>query len=172
MANADLVRNITSRDDVDVIGCNNFSSWIFWDVHQNMLMTLNPLQETFVLSHRPNGVVCQSVGRSVTVVSPANCRGWTDWDAVWVEDLGGPRKHVGRWDMGGGDAAFLSNYFDHLFNLLTRRYLPRNNRITDWLYAAAATKKQVVKVIWHKAASPQQTDGSVVFARWRHNGTI
>ena len=29
------------------------------------------------------------------------------------------------------------------------------------------SKEQVVKVIWHKAASPRQTDGSIVFARWR-----
>ena len=29
------------------------------------------------------------------------------------------------------------------------------------------TSQQVVKVIWHKAASPPQMDGSVVFARWR-----
>jgi len=27
--------------------------------------------------------------------------------------------------------------------------------------------KQVVKVIWHKTASPPQTDGWIVFARWR-----
>ena len=27
--------------------------------------------------------------------------------------------------------------------------------------------QQVVKVIWYKAASPPQTDGSIVFARWR-----
>jgi len=27
--------------------------------------------------------------------------------------------------------------------------------------------KQVVKVIWHKAASPPHMDGSVVFFRWR-----
>jgi len=27
--------------------------------------------------------------------------------------------------------------------------------------------KQVVKVICHKTASPPQTDGSIVFARWR-----
>ena len=27
--------------------------------------------------------------------------------------------------------------------------------------------KQVIKVIWHKAASPPHTDGSVVFFRWR-----
>ena len=27
--------------------------------------------------------------------------------------------------------------------------------------------QQVVKVIWHKAASPPNMDGSVVFARWR-----
>jgi len=26
--------------------------------------------------------------------------------------------------------------------------------------------KQVVKVIWHKTASPPQTDGSIIFARW------
>jgi len=26
---------------------------------------------------------------------------------------------------------------------------------------------QVVKVIWHKTASPPQTDGSILFARWR-----
>jgi len=35
---------------------------------------------------------------------------------------------------------------------------------------------QVVKVIWHKATSPPQTDGSVVFARWAnvpsHEGTF
>jgi len=27
-------------------------------------------------------------------------------------------------------------------------------------------QKQAVKVIWHKAASPQQMDGSIVFVRW------
>jgi len=31
-----------------------------------------------------------------------------------------------------------------------------------------ATKhEQVIKVIWHKTASPPQTDSSIVFARWR-----
>jgi len=28
------------------------------------------------------------------------------------------------------------------------------------------TQEQVVKVTWHKAASPPHTDGSIVFARW------
>ena len=32
--------------------------------------------------------------------------------------------------------------------------------------------KQVVKVIWHKTASSPQMDGSIVFARWRHVGTL
>jgi len=27
--------------------------------------------------------------------------------------------------------------------------------------------KHVVKVIWHEAASLQQTDGSIIFPRWR-----
>jgi len=38
--------------------------------------------------YRPSSMVC----RSVTVMSPAKM--WTDRDAVWVEDLGGPRNHV------------------------------------------------------------------------------
>jgi len=32
--------------------------------------------------------------------------------------------------------------------------------------------EQVVKVIWHKTASLLQTDGSVIFARWRQRGHI
>jgi len=31
----------------------------------------------------------------------------------------------------------------------------------------SSTREQVVKVIWHKTALPPQTDGSIVFARWR-----
>jgi len=31
--------------------------------------------------------------------------------------------------------------------------------------------KQVVKVIWHKTASPPQTNGSMVFARWHIGAT-
>ena len=44
------------------------------------------------------------------------------------------------------------NYY-HLSNLKSR---PRVCEI-----------KQVAKVIWHKTALPQQTDGAVVFGRWR-----
>jgi len=29
----------------------------------------------------------------------------------------------------------------------------------------------VVKVIWHKTPSPPQTDGSIVFARWRQSAS-
>jgi len=32
--------------------------------------------------------------------------------------------------------------------------------------------EQVVKVIWHETASLLQTDGSVIFARWRQRGHI
>jgi len=42
--------------------------------------------------------------------------------------------------------------------------------LTDYLLASVISIviiKQVVKVIWHKTASPLQTDGSIVFARWR-----
>ena len=67
-----------------------------------------------------------AVGLSVTLVSPP--KGQTDQDAVWVEDSVGSREPCIRWDahwrhlananepsMCGGDASFLSNYFDHLF---------------------------------------------------------
>jgi len=37
----------------------------------------------------------------------------------------------------------------------------------SWDISYTNKQKQVVKVIWHKAALPQHTDGSVVFARWR-----
>jgi len=52
----------------------------------------------------------------------------SDQDALWVVDSGGPKKACIRWgahkshlanttepSMCGGDAAILSNYFDHLF---------------------------------------------------------
>jgi len=42
--------------------------------------------------YRPSSVVC----RSVTLVSPAK-NGWTDRDAIWVKDSGGPRESCIRW---------------------------------------------------------------------------
>ena len=59
--------------------------------------------------------------------------GSTDRDAVWGMDFGGPKEARVRWGahwcnlantteptMCGGDAAFLSNYFDQFFLLLSR----------------------------------------------------
>jgi len=37
--------------------------------------------------------------------------------------------------------------------------------------AHSKLSKQVAKVIWHKAVLPQQTDGSIIFARWHHWNT-
>ena len=39
--------------------------------------------------------------------------------------------------------------------------------INTWKCFRPRQFKQVVTIIWHKAASPPHTDGSVVFARWR-----
>ena len=60
--------------------------------------------------------------------------GWTDWDAVWVVDSGGSKEACVRWgaywrhlanttepSVCGDDAAFLSDYFDHLFLNFMRR---------------------------------------------------
>ena len=57
---------------------------------------------------------------------------------------------------------------------MERNYLPWTRQLNK-KDAMGSTKwrdlnkdiKQVVKVIWHKAASPPHMDGSVVFARWR-----
>ena len=48
--------------------------------------------EDAVYCYRPSSVVCQSVGRSVCHSSESCKIGWTDRDAVWVEDFGGPRE--------------------------------------------------------------------------------
>jgi len=57
--------------------------------------------------------VCLSVG----VFEPCK-NGWTDRYAVWVGDLDGiiwcNLANTIEPSMCGGDAAFLSNYFDHL----------------------------------------------------------
>jgi len=82
--------------------------------------------------------VCLSVGQSVTIVSPVKTAEPmdSDGDAVWDMDSGGSNEPRIRWDahwrnlanpikpfLCGGDAAFLSNYFDHNLGLLFYREL-------------------------------------------------
>ena len=43
---------------------------------------------------------------------------------------------------------------------------------TSVLFRHAGTSEQVVKLIWHKAASPPHMNGSVVFFRWRKRAPI
>jgi len=43
----------------------------------------------------------------------------------------------------------------------------RSTRTIKGIGILTVILKQVVKVFWHKAASPPQTDSSVVFDRWR-----
>jgi len=43
--------------------------------------------------YRPSSVICLSVCQT----SEACKNGWTDQDAIWVEDLGGPREPCVRW---------------------------------------------------------------------------
>jgi len=76
--------------------------------------------------YRRSSVVCLSVCHSS---EPCKNRR-TDWDVVWDVDSGGPREpllYVGAYwchlanttepsTCGGDAAAFLSNYFDHLFS--------------------------------------------------------
>jgi len=44
--------------------------------------------------YRPSSVVCRSVCLSVYHTSEPCKNGWTDRDADWVVDSGGPRNHV------------------------------------------------------------------------------
>jgi len=44
--------------------------------------------------------------------------------------------------------------------------------MTEALKELSRQFEKVVKVILHKAASSSQTDGSVVFARFCHEGTL
>jgi len=51
--------------------------------------------------------------------------------------------------------------------MLSVRWRIESWRIASLIYRTETQTEQVVKVIWHKTASPLQTDGSIVFARWR-----
>jgi len=44
---------------------------------------------------------------------------------------------------------------------------PSGNLLFTLVQPICSLRQQVATVIWHKAASPPQTDGSIVFARWR-----
>jgi len=68
---------------------------------------------------------------------------WTYQDTVWVVDLGGPKEACFRWGAHrrhlantteqstcGGDAAFLSNYFDHLLSSSSQCHSLHNARCT------------------------------------------
>ena len=72
--------------------------------------------------------VCLSIGRSVTVVSPEKT---AERDAVWVVDSDGPKEACLTWSAHWrhlantiepcacvGNAASLSNYFDHLLTFV------------------------------------------------------
>ena len=79
--------------------------------------------------YRRSSVVCLSVCLSVTIVSPAKTAEPIEMPfGLWT--LVGPRKHVldgdAHWrhltnmiepSMCDGDAAFLSDYFDHVFSV-------------------------------------------------------
>ena len=56
------------------------------------------------------------------------------------------------------------------FNSIMRPQLSGNSFVTKLCHAGCRESsnqtKQVVKVIWHKTASPPHMDGSIVFARW------
>jgi len=79
--------------------------------------------------YRRSSVVCLSVCLSATIMSSEK-HGWADRDAVWGMDSGEPKEacvdRYAYWrnlanttepSTCGGDATFLSNYFDHLLFL-------------------------------------------------------
>jgi len=59
--------------------------------------TTSPILCMYMQSYGPNSMVCQYVGLSVCHTSEPCKNGWTDRDAVWVEDSGGPREPCIRW---------------------------------------------------------------------------
>jgi len=63
-----------------------------------MTAIIRPHRSTAVYCYRPSSVVC----RSLCHTSEPCKNGWTDRDAVWVEDSGGSRESCIRW---GPDAS-------------------------------------------------------------------
>ena len=66
-----------------------------------------------------------------------------------------------------GRAPGLSKPAPNVITVCLLEHLPQS-RVT---WKGRTVKQQVVRVIWHKAASPPHTDGSVVFARWRQKAS-
>ena len=69
------------------------------------------------------------------------------------------------------DVQLLGRYFNDHFRFYFKIYradlLSSTHVSTEWSFSTVQRTRQVFKVIWHEAASPPQTDGSIVFARWR-----
>jgi len=62
--------------------------------HVTIRLHRNTTEVDTAYCYRPSSVVCWSVCQSVCHSSEPCKNGWTDWNAVWVEDSGGPRNHV------------------------------------------------------------------------------
>ena len=117
-----------------------------------------------------------------TQVNPGNhvldemCKnGWTDRNAVWtIWTRLGPRKHAlgggAYWrnlmntieqSMRGGDAAFLSNYFDHFLLLLLLLSFPNYTAFTICWHLIRITFPKTIEM-WANA----QRDGRPAECRW------
>jgi len=93
--------------------------------------TASPIPFMYVQSYRPNSMVCRYVGLSVCHTSEPCKNGWTDRDAVWVEDAGGPREPCIRWGFRYINGAILCERSAIVSRGTVCRELCKNG-CTDW----------------------------------------
>ena len=103
--------------------------------------------------------LCLSVCLSVCKIVVLWPIGWMDEDATWYTEI----------SLDSGDIVCVY-WFPAVICIivvnLKATTIQRSKADTTLTLSCTHKTQQVVKVIWHKAASPQRTDGSVVFARW------
>jgi len=106
-----------------------------------------------VYCYRPSSVVC----RSVCHTSEPFKNGWTDQDAIWVEDLGGPREPCIRW--GGPDTPIRRHNFGGKKSPFKYRdFLPW--AVHEW--PNRSTCHLNCELGWAEGST-----SSIVFAKWR-----
>ena len=72
-----------------------------WQWYMVIIIIIKPHRSTTYVDvaycYRPCSVICRSVYLSVCRTNESCKNGCTDRDAVWIEDLGGPKEPCIRW---------------------------------------------------------------------------
>jgi len=134
---------------------NDYIYLISWESKACLISVLDRIARTAyidaVYCYRPSSMVCRSICWSVCHTSEPCKNGWTDLDAVWVEDLGGPREPCIRWGPDphgkeqflGGKGRPIVKYRDTMRSSVQKRPLNRSRCI--WVVGLDRPKESCIR---------------------------